>query len=56
MKVCGGDTDGVDLGPMISPEALSRAKALIQSGVDQGAKILLDGRDFKVCDGDGMGR
>ena len=33
---------------MISPAAKERAEKLIQSGVDEGADLLLDGRDFKV--------
>lgn len=39
-----GMQPGADIGPMISPEALTRAEDLIQSGVDQGATLLLDGR------------
>ncbi|KXS15529.1 mitochondrial methylmalonate-semialdehyde dehydrogenase [Gonapodya prolifera JEL478] len=37
-----------DVGPMISPQALDRAKRLIQSGVDDGAELLLDGRNVVV--------
>merc|ERR1719305_1680697 len=33
---------------MISPAALSRAETLIQSGVDAGATLLLDGRNPTV--------
>jgi malonate-semialdehyde dehydrogenase (acetylating)/methylmalonate-semialdehyde dehydrogenase len=40
---------GTDVGPMISSAALERAHTLIQSGVDQGAKLLLDGRGAKVA-------
>lgn len=36
------------MGPVISPEAKQRVCDLVQSGIDQGAKILLDGRDVKV--------
>jgi len=36
------------LGPMISPAAKDRAEKLIQSGVDEGASLLLDGRNFQV--------
>lgn len=36
------------MGPVISPEARQRVCDLVQSGIDQGAKILLDGRDVKV--------
>lgn len=41
--------DGLDpatnIGPVISEEARTRVKGLIQSASDEGAKILLDGRD-----------
>lgn len=38
----------MDLGPLISPQAKQRVEQLIQSGVDQGAKLVLDGRGVKV--------
>ncbi|KAL7749166.1 Methylmalonate-semialdehyde dehydrogenase [acylating], mitochondrial [Sorochytrium milnesiophthora] len=38
-----------DLGPVISQDALKRAHRLIQSAEDQGAKVLLDGRNVKVA-------
>lgn len=43
-----GDQPGADVGPLISPEAKARVESLIQSGVDEGAKLLLDGRNVKV--------
>lgn len=36
------------MGPLISPEAKVRVESLIQSGVDEGAKLLLDGRNVQV--------
>lgn len=36
------------MGPLISPEAKARVEHLIQSGVDEGAKLLLDGRKVHV--------
>ena len=47
LKTGSGFDPTVDLGPMISPQALKRAEDLIQSGVDQGAKLLLDGRGYR---------
>jgi malonate-semialdehyde dehydrogenase (acetylating) / methylmalonate-semialdehyde dehydrogenase len=47
LKVSSGFTPDADLGPMISPEALARAELLIQSAIDEGAKVVLDGRGFK---------
>ncbi|EIE22494.1 methylmalonate semi-aldehyde dehydrogenase [Coccomyxa subellipsoidea C-169] len=43
-----GAAAGTDVGPLITPEAKDRAANLIQSGLDQGAKLLLDGRGVKV--------
>ncbi|MDX5593597.1 CoA-acylating methylmalonate-semialdehyde dehydrogenase [Pseudovibrio sp. SPO723] len=40
--------DDVDFGPLITPEALSRIKGLVDRGVEQGAKLVVDGRDFKL--------
>jgi malonate-semialdehyde dehydrogenase (acetylating)/methylmalonate-semialdehyde dehydrogenase len=48
LKVSAGHVPGTDIGPMISPAALQRCKDLIQSGVDDGAKLLLDGRNVQV--------
>ena len=48
LKVGPGTEEGVDVGPMISPAALARAKDLIQAGVDGGAELLLDGRGVVV--------
>lgn len=38
-----------DLGPLISPAAKDRVERLIQSGVDEGASLLLDGRGIQVA-------
>lgn len=48
LKVGYGMDPEVDLGPLITPQALQRAEKLIQSGADEGAKILLDGRGHVV--------
>jgi len=48
LKISEGNQPGVDLGPLISPQAKSRVEQLIQTGVDQGAKLVLDGRGVKV--------
>jgi malonate-semialdehyde dehydrogenase (acetylating) / methylmalonate-semialdehyde dehydrogenase len=44
LKVGPGSADGVDIGPMISPEALARARDIVGKSVTAGAKLLLDGR------------
>ncbi|KAG9510918.1 Methylmalonate-semialdehyde dehydrogenase [acylating], mitochondrial, partial [Fragariocoptes setiger] len=48
LKVSAGHLPGVDLGPLISPEAKKRCCYLIENGVKQGAKLILDGRNIKV--------
>jgi len=48
LKVNGGFEQGADLGPLISPAARARVEGLIQSCVDEGGSILLDGRGVKV--------
>lgn len=50
LKVSSGHTAGTDLGPLISKEAKERIERLIQVGVDEGAKLVLDGRGVKVAD------
>lgn len=47
-KVGPGSDSSSDLGPLISPEAKARVERLIQSGVDQGAQLPLDGRGLVV--------
>lgn len=37
-----------DLGPLITPQAKARVEHLIQTGVDEGADLLLDGRGLQV--------
>ncbi len=44
LKVSGGAEAGTDVGPVISCAARERIEALIASGVEQGAKLELDGR------------
>jgi malonate-semialdehyde dehydrogenase (acetylating)/methylmalonate-semialdehyde dehydrogenase len=48
LKVNAGKEPGTDLGPLISPAAKQRVEKLVQSGVDQGAELLLDGRGVVV--------
>ncbi|CAL8103958.1 unnamed protein product [Calicophoron daubneyi] len=48
LKVNAGTEPGTDLGPVISPQAKQRIVDLIDSGVQDGAEILLDGRNIRV--------
>ncbi|RPJ50477.1 MAG: CoA-acylating methylmalonate-semialdehyde dehydrogenase [Chloroflexi bacterium] len=40
-----GLEEGVQMGPVITPQSKTRIQGLIQKGLDEGAKLLLDGRD-----------
>lgn len=48
LKVNAGHVPGTDVGPVISPQAKLRILSLIESGVKQGAKLVLDGRNVVV--------
>ncbi|WP_019939947.1 CoA-acylating methylmalonate-semialdehyde dehydrogenase [Bordetella sp. FB-8] len=48
LKVNAGHEPNTDVGPLISRTAKSRVLGLIESGVKQGARLVLDGRDVKV--------
>ncbi len=43
-----GWDDNVSMGPVITPESKDRINNLIQLGIDEGAKIVLDGRNTSV--------
>ncbi|WOK99383.1 hypothetical protein Cni_G08095 [Canna indica] len=48
LKVNAGTEPGTDLGPVISKQAKDRICKLIQSGIANGARIILDGRGIVV--------
>eukprot|EP00160_Parvularia_atlantis_P017824 Unigene62_Nuclearia_a/m.248 Unigene62_Nuclearia_a/g.248 ORF Unigene62_Nuclearia_a/g.248 Unigene62_Nuclearia_a/m.248 type:complete len:527 (-) Unigene62_Nuclearia_a:15-1595(-) len=48
LKVNAGTEPDTDIGPLISPEAKTRAASIIKLSVDQGAQLLLDGRNCHV--------
>jgi len=48
LQVNEGSQPNVGLGPLISPQAKKRVESLIQTGIDEGAKVVLDGRGVKV--------
>jgi malonate-semialdehyde dehydrogenase (acetylating)/methylmalonate-semialdehyde dehydrogenase len=43
-----GLVDGVDIGPLITASAQQRVKGMIQTAIDEGATLLLDGRSISV--------
>ena len=48
LKVNAGHEPNTDVGPVISTRAKARVLDLINSGVEQGAELLLDGRNVQV--------
>ena len=47
-KTGDGMAPGVDMGPVISAVSKERIEKLIQTGIDEGAELLLDGREVRV--------
>lgn len=50
LNVNGGFEQEADLGPVVSPESKARIEKLIASAEEEGATILLDGRNFAPKD------
>ena len=48
LRVGNGLDDGVQMGPVITPQSKARVESLIGVGEKQGAKVLLDGRNSKI--------
>jgi malonate-semialdehyde dehydrogenase (acetylating) / methylmalonate-semialdehyde dehydrogenase len=47
LKVGNGLEEGIQMGPVITPQSKSRIESLIGQGEKQGAKVLVDGRNSK---------
>src|SRR5947209_15500864 len=48
LRVGNGLDEGVQMGPVITPQSKSRVESLIAAGEKQGAKVLLDGRNSRI--------
>src|SRR5207237_8113699 len=48
LRVGNGLDEGVQMGPVITPQSKSRVESLIGVGEKQGAKVRLDGRDERI--------
>ena len=48
LRVGNGLADGVQMGPVITPQSKARVESLIGLGEKQGAKVLLDGRNARL--------
>ena len=40
--------DDVDFGPLVTKEAYNRVKGLVDRGIEEGANLVVDGRDFSM--------
>ncbi|RED18218.1 CoA-acylating methylmalonate-semialdehyde dehydrogenase [Pontivivens insulae] len=48
LKIGPYTSDDADFGPLVTSEAKRRVEGLVQSGVDAGAKLVVDGRGFSM--------
>ena len=48
LKVGPSTDSSADIGPLVTREALDRVKAYVDLGLEEGAKLLVDGRDFTL--------
>lgn len=48
LVVGNGLQQGVQMGPVITPQSKSRIEGLIQKGIDEGASVLVDGRNPRI--------
>lgn len=47
MRINAGDVPNTDMGPLISSVHRQRVVAAVDKGIDEGAKLIIDGRSFK---------
>jgi malonate-semialdehyde dehydrogenase (acetylating) / methylmalonate-semialdehyde dehydrogenase len=52
-KTGDGMTPGIEMGPVISKVSKERIEKLISKGVDEGAQLLVDGRNIKISGNEG---
>ncbi len=48
LKIGPSTSADADFGPVVTKEALARIKGYVDVGIKEGAKLLVDGRDFKM--------
>jgi malonate-semialdehyde dehydrogenase (acetylating)/methylmalonate-semialdehyde dehydrogenase len=47
LKIGPGATPGVEMGPLVTAEHLARVRSYVDLGVSEGAKLVVDGRDYR---------
>ena len=53
LKIGAGTNSGLDMGPLVTAAARDKVKGYIDAGVEQGASLLVDGRDLIVAGNEG---
>jgi malonate-semialdehyde dehydrogenase (acetylating)/methylmalonate-semialdehyde dehydrogenase len=48
LKIAPGDTDGAEMGPLVTQQHLDKVSSYVSAGESAGATLLVDGRDLKV--------
>ena len=48
LKIGPGTDPEVEMGPLVTAEHMAKVRGLIDTGVQEGAKLVVDGRDFKM--------
>jgi malonate-semialdehyde dehydrogenase (acetylating)/methylmalonate-semialdehyde dehydrogenase len=48
LKIGEGHQEGAEMGPIITAQSKQRIESLIAKGIEQGAKAIVDGRDYRV--------
>ncbi|MGB5104337.1 MAG: CoA-acylating methylmalonate-semialdehyde dehydrogenase [Steroidobacteraceae bacterium] len=49
LKVAPGTEPGADMGPLVTKEHLARVRSYVDLGVEEGAELVVDGRDLRVA-------
>ncbi|GGQ18555.1 CoA-acylating methylmalonate-semialdehyde dehydrogenase [Shewanella litoralis] len=50
LKVGSGITPEMDMGPLISAQHLAKVRDYVEVGINEGAKLVVDGRDISISD------
>ncbi len=48
LKIGPSTDEGADYGPLVTKEALGRVRDYVELGIEEGADLVVDGRDFKM--------
>jgi malonate-semialdehyde dehydrogenase (acetylating)/methylmalonate-semialdehyde dehydrogenase len=48
LKIGPGSEPGVEMGPLVTREHLAKVRGYVDLGVEEGAELVVDGRDFKM--------